>query len=361
MRRPRLTAPIRIGLVSPLFESVPPRYYGGTERVVHLLCEGLARAGAEVTLFASADSTSPGRMVPVTERAIRLREMPAREPHAYSIKMLKEVGERAHEFDVIHNHNDFWMLPLSEMVTAPLVTTLHGRLDIPEVGEALHAYRRARFISISDSQRAPLPGLRWLGTVHHGLDLCRYRFHPEPGRYLAFLGRIAPEKRPDLAIEIAWHSGVPLKIAAKIEDGANKEYFETRVRPRIDGRFIEYVGEIGEAEKSDFLGNALALVFPIDWPEPFGLVMIEALAVGTPVLARPRGAVSEILAHGRTGYIEEQPADLAARVAEVGRLSRRACRAEAEMRFSSGRMVAEYLRLLNAERLDFHLPVAAAK
>jgi len=245
---------------------------------------------------------------------------------------------------VIHCHLDYWSFPFARMVTTPTVTTLHGRLDIPELYGVYRHYSGIPVVSISDAQRKPLPELNWMDTVHHGLPAAQLRFNPGQGSYLAFLGRIAPEKRPDLAIAIARRVGLPLKIAAKV-DAADREYFEHHIRPLLDGGGVEFIGEITEQEKSDFLGNALALLFPIDWPEPFGLVMIEAMACGTPVIARPCGAVPEVLREGITGYTASTVEDLAQAVRRVSAISRRDCRAEFDRRFTAEVMAANYERI----------------
>lgn len=336
---------MRVALVSPLFESVPPRLYGGTERIVHGLCQGLSEKNIDVTVFASADSSVAGSIAPVIEEALRLSSKKIIDPYTYNLKMLAMVSERASEFDLIHNHHDYWMFPLSEMVDTPLLTTTHGRLDIPDLPAAYLSYPNQGFVSISHAQRGPLPQLSWQKTIYHGIDLKRFAFYPAPGKYLAFLGRIDPTKRPDLAIRIAKESGVPLKIAAKVEKGASEDYFKSVIQPHIDGHFIEFIGEVSDQEKSDFLGNALALCFPIDWPEPFGLVMIEALAHGTPVLARPLGSVPEILADAQTGFIHLDPTILAKRVADLSQISRQACRAWVQERFSLQRMTEDYIRV----------------
>ncbi|HUP57228.1 MAG TPA: glycosyltransferase family 4 protein [Bdellovibrionota bacterium] len=350
---------MRVALVSPLFESVPPRRYGGTERVVYNLCHGLKERGIDVTLFASGDSQAGVPLVPIVEEAFRLSGRPVRDPAAYHFKMLAEVARRAHEFDVIHNHHDYWMLPLAKMTGTPILTTLHGRLDIPELVLPLPEFDGSWFVSISDSQRSALPGLPWLGTIHHGIDASNFQFRAEPGKYLAFLGRIDDHKRPEYAIEIAKRSGVPLKIAAKIEGREAQAYYDAHVAPHVDGSFIEYVGEITESEKSEFLGGALALVFPIDWPEPFGLVMLESLACGTPVLARPRGAAPEVLRSGVTGYVHEDLGVLAESVRNLDRISRHECRRWVETRFSLGRMTEDYVNVYGtlagvAESRDLH-------
>jgi glycosyltransferase involved in cell wall biosynthesis len=334
---------MRVAILSPLFESVPPRLYGGTERVIANLCRGLTDSDVEVTLFATGDSSIDGRIVPVVPEGLRLSSAPDAQAHAHSLRMISLVSRQADEFDLIHNHHDCWKLPLSKMVATPMLTTLHGRLDVPALASAYLSYPGSRYVSISDSQRAPLPGLPWLRTIHHGLALEEIRFRPKPGRYLAFLGRMSPEKRPDWAVEVARRSGVPLKMAAKIEGKESREYYDQRVRPHVDGRFIEYVGEISEDEKRDFLGEALGLVFPIDWPEPFGLVVIESLASGTPVLARPCGAMPELLADGITGFCHADVRELARRVPDLAGLDRRRCRSWVEERFSLRRMTEDYL------------------
>jgi glycosyltransferase involved in cell wall biosynthesis len=321
--------------------------------VVAEIARGLHAAHVETIVFASGDSVVPGRLVATAPEALRLCEPPIPDAGPYQLRMLDLVQRHARDLDLLHNHNDYSMLPLHRMTRTPMVTTLHGRLDVPGLSMALHSIPEATFISISDSQRQPIPDIRWRRTIHHGIDLSRFRFHPKPGAYLAFLGRISPEKRPDLAIEIAKMSGIPLKIAAKIEPGKDRDYHDAKIAPQIDGRFIEYVGEISESEKSDFLGGALGLAFPIDWPEPFGLVMIESLACGTPVLARPFGSVPEILEDGVTGFIRSDIGELARRALELASLDRHRCRQEVATRFSIERMTREHLEvyswILNSE------------
>ncbi|MEK6705512.1 MAG: glycosyltransferase family 4 protein [Bdellovibrionota bacterium] len=336
---------------------MPPKLYGGTERVVYNLCRGLGKLGIEVTLFASGDSAvsgAPGapsadvpdinvELIPVVKEALRLSKNAIQDHVAYSYKMLAEVASRAGSFDIIHNNHDYWMLPLTEMTRVPVLTTMHGRLDLPDIEAPLMSFPKACFVSISDSQRLPLPALNWFSTIYHGLEVSDFAFHPKPGSYLAFLGRIVADKRPEWAVEIAKLSGVPLKIAAKIEGSCGRDYYDTYVGPHVDGKFIEYVGEISEKEKSEFLGNAMALVFPIDWPEPFGLVMIESLACGTPVLARPCGSVPELLVDGVTGFSDLDIHGLAARVGDVARIDRRRCRLWVEQYFSLQRMTEDYV------------------
>ena len=350
-----MTDSLHIALLAPPFESVPPRLYGGTERVVDPLARGLVLAGPEVSVFASADSHPAGRLIPITDTALRLREPPVQDPSAIQLSILLKLQQRlttghwgtdsgSRPIDVIHNHNDFWMFPLLRGLKVPMITTMHGRLDLPDYTPAWkQADGSHGYVSISMAQRQPVPDLPWLGNIAHGLPLEQYPYHPMPGSYLAFLGRICPEKRPEWAIQIAKQSGIPLKIAAKIEGKAGRDWYDQMLKPHVDGRFIEYVGEISDREKGDFLGNALGLAFPIDWPEPFGLVMIEALACGTPVLARPCGSVTEVLTHGRTGFIASDIQELGRLARELPALSRANCRHEAEVRFSLTRMTEDYL------------------
>lgn len=330
---------MRIAQISPLFESVPPKFYGGTERVVSTLTEGLIKNGHDVTLFASGDSKTTAQLIPICREALRLSKI--KDPCADHILQLAMVYDRADEFDLIHSHVDYYTFPFAQKSTTPTITTLHGRLDMPEL-QGIHRYFQSHpLISISDSQRAPFPFANWVGTVHHGLPMDQFRFYSEPGDYLAFLGRISPEKRPDIAITIAQKTGIPLKIAAKIGDH-DRDYFEAVIRPLMKPPLIEYIGEIGEHEKNDFLGGALALLFPIDWPEPFGLVMIESLACGTPVIARPCGSVNEILVHGTTGFVHSEITDLVRAVDRIGEISRHKCRRHIEKNFSAERMVRGY-------------------
>lgn len=333
---------MHIALLSPLFESVPPKLYGGTERVVANLCRGFAKMGHEVTLFASGDSTAPGDLVATVPSALRLAAIHPAEQVSYHMAQLADVMRRIDDFDVVHNHNDILGLPLTLMERTPVVTTLHGRLDSAVTSKVLSEYRDAAFVSISDNQRLPIPDLNWSATVYHGLPIEDFRFTPATGTYLAFLGRISPEKRPDLAIDIAQMTGIPLKIAAKV-DREDQAYYDAVIKPRIDGRLVEYIGEIGDHEKSDFLGGALAMLFPIDWPEPFGIAPVEAWACGTPVLARPFGSVPELHVDGITGYVRRDVTELAALVPELERFDRARCRAYAERNFSIHRMCGDYL------------------
>lgn len=334
---------MRIAEVAPLIESVPPKAYGGTERIVSYLTEALVGLGHEVTLFASGDSVTKARLVPVVERSLRLDP---RRPDwlAWTTIMLDRVFESASQFDIIHFHIDYLHFPVVRRCRTPCVTTLHGRQDLPDLDPLYRHFCEQPLVSISDSQREPLPMAHWCATVHHGLPEDLYRFHPKPGDYFAFLGRVSPEKRVDRAIHVAVACGVPLRIRAKV-DAADRHYFESQVRPLLDHPLVEFGGEIEEHEKDEFLGHARALLFPIDWPEPFGLVMIEALACGTPVLAYPGGAVVEVLQHGVTGYIvnDQQQAIAAAR--RIDLIDRRHCREAFEARFTARAMAERYLNV----------------
>lgn len=340
---PRGTDTVRIAQVAPLFESVPPKLYGGTERVVSFLTEELVRLGHDVTLFASGDSETSAHLVSVCPEALRLNTT-AIDHLAHHIVMLEELFSQKDNFDIVHFHIDYLHFPLSRRENIPNLTTLHGRLDIPDLQPLYRRFAEMPVISISDSQREPLPNANWQATVYHGLPMDRYKFHGAPGKYLAFLGRISPEKGVDRAIEIATQSGVPLKIAAKV-DRADQEYYETAIKPLLNSPLVDFIGEIGYPEKSDFLGNAMALVFPINWPEPFGLVMIEAMACGTPVIAYPSGSVPEVLEEGRTGFFVNDVQQAAKAVAHVSQLSREECRRTFEERFSATRMAQDYLTL----------------
>ena len=343
---------MRIAQVAPLFESVPPRAYGGTERVVHYLAEALVDAGHEVTLFASGDSHTSARLVPIVDRALRLH--PAKpDPVIWHTLMVDRVRELCESFDVIHFHIDTVHLPVAMQCATPSLTTLHGRLDLPDLQPLFKRFARHPLVSISNSQRKPLAGANWLATIPHGLPLDLYHFHAEPDDYFAFVGRMSPEKRCDRAIEIAIACDTPLRIAAKV-DNADKAYFEQVIEPMLDHPLVTFVGEIGDADKDDFVGNAKALLTPIDWPEPFGLVMIEAFACGTPVIAYGLGAVPEIVDHGVSGYIVHDQAQAIAAARDIGRIDRRACREVFERRFAAPVMARSYLeryRTLTEERM----------
>lgn len=334
---------MRVAQVSPLYESVPPRQYGGTERIVSFLTEELVRQGHEVTLFASGDSVTKAQLVAACQRALRL-DKGCIDQLAHHIVMLEQVFQRAHEFDIIHFHIDYLHFPLSRRQEIVAITTLHGRLDIPDLEPLYQQFHDMPVVSISQSQREPLPWANWQATVYHGLPEDLLRFQPNPGKYLAFLGRISPEKRVDRAIEIAKRVGMPLKIAAKV-DWVDKEYFKEVIKPLLRDSLVEFVGEIGDEEKEDFLGNAYTLLFPIDWPEPFGLVMIEAIACGTPVIAYDSGSVPEVVEQGRTGFIVTDLDDAVRAVERVSELSRKRCREVFEQRFTATRMATDYLKV----------------
>jgi glycosyltransferase involved in cell wall biosynthesis len=333
---------LRIAQVAPLHERVPPELYGGTERVVASLTDELVRRGHKVTLFASGGSQTVGELTSPVARALRL-DPRAGDPVAAHVLELAQVFERAAEFDLIHCHVDYLAFPFGRLVRTPTIHTLHGRLDLPHFAPLFRHMSDVAVVSISDAQRAPLRtvDVNWVGTVHHGMPLEPYTYSEEGGDYLAFLGRISREKRPDLAIAVAKRVAIPLKIAAKI-DPADRGYFESEIRPLLDDPLIEFLGEIDDAEKADFLGGAMALLFPIDWPEPFGLVMIEAMACGTPVIARPCGSVPELVEAGRTGFVVDTVEELADAVKRVHTIDRAACRRHVEERFSVERMVDDY-------------------
>ncbi len=332
---------MHIAQVAPLTEAVPPKLYGGTERVVHWLTEELVALGHQVTLFASGDSRTSARLEAFWPRALRL-DGSVRDPCALHMAMLEHVRRRADEFDVLHFHLDYYPFSLFLRQATPFVTTLHGRLDLPEHRPVFETFSAAPLISISDAQRRPLPHARWVRTIHHGLPETLFTPQAVEPRYLAFLGRIAPEKRADIAIRIAEHCGLPLKIAAKV-DKADRDYHEAQIRPLLASPNVECIGEIDDREKSTFLSGALALLVPIDWPEPFGLVMIEAMACGTPVIAFNRGSVPEIVEDGVTGFIVEDENGAIGAVDRLQTLSRRVIRERFEQRFTARRMALDYL------------------
>lgn len=336
---------MRIAQIAPLYECVPPKLYGGTERVVSYLTEELVRQGHGVTLFASGDSVTAAELVPCCPTALRLNGT-VHDPIPYHVVLMEKVRERAKEFDILHFHIDSLHLPLLHCLSRPALTTLHGRQDLADLRLLYLTFNDLPFVSISNAQRTPMPPVNWAGTVYHGLPpgLLPFTLRPRGG-YLAFLGRISPEKRPDRAIEIAARSGRPLKIAAKI-DKADRAYWESVIRPMVRAhRNVEFAGEINETEKAAFLGNATALLFPIDWPEPFGLVMIEAMACGTPVIAFRGGSVEEVVEHGISGFIVDSVAEAVTAVERAEKLCRATVRAAFERRFTAARMAEGYLAL----------------
>lgn len=345
---------MRIAQVAPLAESVPPTLYGGTERIVSYLTEELVRQGHEVTLYASGDSQTSARLVACVPRALRLDEEVI-DPIAHGIVELERVFADAADHDVIHWHVDYLHFPVSRRLTVPGLTTLHGRLDIPDLQPIYAEFTEMPVVSISNDQRAPLPNANWIGTVHHGLPLDEFAPSRDVGDYLAFLGRMSPEKRADRAVEVAHRTKMPIKLAAKV-DPADQEYFEREIEPLLEHDRVEYVGEIGGHEKMELLNHARALLFPIDWAEPFGLVMIEAMACGTPVIAYRSGSVPEVIEDGVSGFIVD---DIDGAVEAVGRLDeldRDTVRAAFERRFTVDRMARDYVALY--EKLVGHEPTA---
>jgi glycosyltransferase involved in cell wall biosynthesis len=334
---------MRIAQVSPLLESVPPQLYGGTERIVSYLTEELVRQGHEVTLYASGDSLTSARLRPMCDRALRLGDSLA-DPVAHHMLLLEHVMREAHNFDIVHFHLDYLPFPLIRRNGIPSLTTLHGRLDASGVPSLFREYSDMHLVSISDAQREPMPWAGWAATVHHGIPEDLYKQGDGDGGYLAFLGRISQEKRLDRAIEIARQVGMPLRVAAKI-DGADQTYFEENIRDLLGDANVDFIGEIGENEKNEFLGNARALLFPIDWPEPFGLVMIEAMACGTPVIAFRGGSVEEIIEDGVTGFVVSDIEEAVKAVLNLDAIIRSVCRARFEQRFSVSRMGCEYVNV----------------
>jgi glycosyltransferase involved in cell wall biosynthesis len=334
---------MRIAQVAPLVESVPPPGYGGTERVVSYLTEELVRQGHDVTLFASGDSLTGAELVACAPSSLRLDEAVI-DSLAHQVVQLEAVAAAAHRFDVIHWHVDYFHFPMSRRLGAPNVTTLHGRLDIPDLQPVYAEFREMPVVSISNDQRTPLPQANWAATVHHGMPLDELRPHLVPGAYLAFLGRVSPEKRADRAIEVARRVGMPLRIAAKV-DPADQEYFEREIEPLLEQDHVDFIGEIGPEEKNDFLGNARALLFPIDWSEPFGLAMIEAMACATPVIAYRSGSVPEVVDEGVSGFIVDDIEGATAAVGRLHQIGRAGVREAFERRFDVARMARDYLEV----------------
>ena len=333
---------MRIAMLAPLMEAIPPRSYGGTERVVSLLTEELVRRGHRVTLFASGDSQTSAELVPCSERGLRL-DPDVTDYMAYAVTQLDAVYRRASDFDLIHNHIDYFAFPVADVAPTPTVTTTHGRLDLPEVRRVYRTFPRLPLVAISKAQRASLPGVNWVGVAYNGVDLDHYRFRPDPGDYLVFLGRISPEKRPDRAIELARDVGMRLVIAAKV-DPIDQEYFDLAIAPLIEAHpsLIEFVGEVDESAKDALLGGAYACLFPVDWPEPFGLAMAEAMATGTPVIASRVGSVPEVVVDGVTGFVADTMHDMSEAIPRVKELDRRACRDHVERNFSPQAMTDGY-------------------
>jgi glycosyltransferase involved in cell wall biosynthesis len=334
---------MRIAQVAPLFESVPPKMYGGTERVVSYLTEELLAQGHEVSLYASGDSVTRARLVPGSPSALRL-DPTCRDALARHVVMLEQLLRDRDQFDVIHFHLDYLSFAVARHYGLTQCTTLHGRLDAPETSAIFREFGDMPVVSISQAQQRPLPHAHWIGNVPHGLPVDLHAFHPEPGKYLAFLGRVSPEKRLDQAIEIATRLGVVLRVAAKV-DKADRDYYVHKIAPLLHNPYVEFIGEISEAEKGEFLGGAQALLFPIDWPEPFGLVLIEALACGTPVVAYRRGSVPEIITDGETGFLVENADQAVAAVQRLSDISRAHCRQVFEAHFTADRMAADYVQL----------------
>jgi glycosyltransferase involved in cell wall biosynthesis len=334
---------MRIAQIAPLAESVPPKLYGGTERVIAWLIDELVELGHDVTLFGSGDSRTRAKLEPVWPYAFRLGR-PHTDPVAVQAVLLEAITARAREFDVVHCHIDWLHLPILSRLGVPFLTTLHGRLDIAGLPEVVRRFPDAPFVSISDNQRLPLPGANWLGTVYHGLPASSLRARFEPGSYLAFLGRLTKEKGPEVAMRIARSAGMPLRIAAKVPK-SERGYFKEQLEPMIDGREVQLIGEVNDQTKEGFLAGAAALLFPIDWPEPFGLVMIEAMACGTPVIAYRQGSVPEVIDEGVTGFVVDNEEEAVRALARLDKLDRRQVRACFERRFTARRMASEYVAL----------------
>ena len=334
---------MKVAQIAPLWESVPPVLYGGTERVVSFITEELVRQGHDVTLFASGDSTTKARLIPMCPEALRLSKV-ITNYDAPLTAMLEKAFSVADEFDIIHSHLEFLPFPLAKRCRTPTLTTLHARLDLPELVPVFRKFADLPVVSISDAQRAPMPWVNWQATIHHGLPKELYAPHAESGKYLVFLGRIAPEKGLDQAIEIAKRVEMPLRIGAKI-DPTNAEYYHAVIEPLLDHPLIEFVGEVTDLEKDDFIGDAYAMLAPYDWPEPFGLVFIESLACSTPVIAYRRGSIPEIIDHGITGFVCETMEEMIQSVRHVSLLKRAQCRQAFEARFSTERMVRDYIKV----------------
>jgi glycosyltransferase involved in cell wall biosynthesis len=334
---------VRIAQVAPLTESVPPKLYGGTERVVSWLTEELVKQGHDVTLFASGDSQTAAELVTVCNKALRLDET-CRDPFARHVMLITEVSKRGRQFDIIHSHLDYFLFPYLRHMSVRSLHTLHGRLDIPDLKPLYEEYLDMPLVSISNHQRTPIEAANWAATIYHGLPDDMYSFTAMPSDYLLFLGRICPEKRPDRAIEIAKRAGMKLVIAAKV-DPVDRKYFEDEIKPMLDPKFVDYIGEVNDGQKNELLGNAKALLFPIDWPEPFGLVMIEAMACGTPIVAFDCGSVAEIIEEGVNGFRVSTIEDAVRAVEKIDAIDRIACRNTFMENYTSRRMAENYVDL----------------
>jgi glycosyltransferase involved in cell wall biosynthesis len=350
---------MHIAQVAPLTEAIPPKLYGGTERVVSWLTEELIALGHDVTLYASGDSVTAAKLEAVWPRALRL-DGAVRDPNALHMMMLERVYQNASDFDILHCHLDYYPFSLFSRQATPFVTTLHGRLDLPEHQPVFDTFSSVPVVSISNSQRRPLPQAHWVRTVHHGLPANLLMPKPVKPSYFAFLGRIAPEKGIDRAIRIAEHCGVTLKVAAKV-DNADRDYYDEKIKPMMQSAKVEFIGEINDKDKSEFLSGAIALLVPIDWPEPFGLVMIEAMACGTPVIAFNRGSVPEVIEDGLTGFVVEDVNGAIGAVDRLGHLSRDKVRARFEERFTARRMAQDYLSVYRklSDAVEPHLRLVA--
>lgn len=350
---------MRIAQIAPLQIAVPPQDYGGTERCVSNITESLVELGHDVTLFATADSQTSARLVAMRDKPIRFDQ--SVDATALHIAMLRQVYQRASLFDVIHSHLDYLTLPFAVASATPTVLTLHGRLDVKNADTILRAFKDCNYVAISESQRSQIPELNWVSTIHHAIDLRRFARYDAAGSYLAFVGRLTPEKGPDRAIRIAKRIGVPLKIAAKI-DPTERKYFEEVIEPMLDDPLIEFLGPLGEREKCDLMGHAKALLMPISWPEPFGMVFIESLACGTPVLTCPHGSVPELLRDGVTGYIRDSDDELVEAIGQLDRISRAGCREYVRQKFDIRDMALEYVNvysMVQQRRRLFTLPAGA--
>jgi glycosyltransferase involved in cell wall biosynthesis len=346
-----MASKLRIALVAPLAESVPPRGYGGTERVVSYLCEELVDQGHAVTLFASADSVTQAELAPCCPRALR-GDPNVRDSAVWHMLMLENLYQRIDDFDIVHSNVDYLPYSVMRRLPKPMISTMHGRMDLAEYKPLYREFRDMALVSISYAQRRPLPGANWVQTIYHGLPRDLYPAGPG-GDYLAFVGRMSPEKRVDAAIEVAIKSGVPIKIAAKIDDG-ERDYFEREIKPLLGHELVEFIGEIGEADKIELLGNARALLFMVDWPEPFGLAMIEAMACGTPVIARRCGSIPEVVDHGVSGFVCQDVDEAIRAVGQLKNLSRRTVRETFEHRFSARRMARDYVVAYREAMLNYH-------